>query len=195
MSVTGRGGEARLHIGGLEGVDHLPDVALQETVEIVEREVHAVIGDAVLGKIVSAHFFAPVARADLSFALRRVLFRLLALLLFQQAGTQDLHRLFLVLLLRATVLAAHAHARGKVQDLHGGVRGIHALAARAAGAADIDLEFVGLQFQVHLLGLGQHGHGRDGSVDAPLRLRGRDALHAMHAALVAELAEDAVPES
>ena len=68
-------------------------------------------------------------------------------------------RLGLVLLLRTLVGAANNQAAGLVHDLHGGIGGVHALAALAGGAADVDLDFVGLDFDVHFLRLGQHGHG------------------------------------
>ena len=109
---------------------------------------------------------------------------------FEQAGAQDVEGLFLVLLLAAPVLAADDHAGGDVEDLDGGIGGVDALAAGAAGAADFDADFVGLEFEIDFLGLGQDGDGGGGGVDAALRLGGGDALDAVDAALVAHLAED-----
>ena len=40
----------------------------------------------------------------------------------------------------------------------------------------------GLILHVHVLGLGHHRHRDGGGVDAALRLGGRHALHAVHAA-------------
>ena len=44
----------------------------------------------------------------------------------------------------------------------------------------------GLICNLHVVDLGQHGHGRRRGVDAPLGFGGRHALHAVHAALVLE---------
>ena len=49
-------------------------------------------------------------------------------------------------------------------------------------AEDVDAEILVLDLDVDLLGLGQHGDGGGRGVDAPLRLGGRHALHAVHAA-------------
>ena len=51
-----------------QGVDHRSEVAGQDIVELVERQVDAVIGEAVLGKVVGADPLAAVARADLRLA-------------------------------------------------------------------------------------------------------------------------------
>src|SRR5207247_5298337 len=70
--------------------------------------------------------------------------------------------------------------------LHGGMRRVNALAAGAAGAADGDVQFLGLDLDVDLLGLGQHGDGGGAGVDAALRFGRRHALDAVNAPLVFE---------
>ena len=70
-----------------------------------------------------------------------------------------------------------------MRDAHGRVGGVHALAARAAGAVHVDAQIVLVDLDLHLVGLGQHGHGGRGGVDAALALGLRNALHAVHAAL------------
>ena len=77
-----------------------------------------------------------------------------------------------------------------MHDLDGGVGGVHALAAGTARAADFDAEVVGFEVEVDILGFGQHRDGRGGGVNAPLRFGRRHALHAMHAALEAQLPKD-----
>ena len=77
-----------------------------------------------------------------------------------------------------------------MHDLHGGVGGVHALSAGSAGAADLDAQVLGFDFDIHLLGFGKNGNCGGGGVDAALRLGGGHALHAVHAALVAEAAEN-----
>ena len=101
------------------------------------------IGDAVLGEIVGAVLFAAFAGADLVFAVGGIFRIFLGDLPVEQAGAQDIERLDLVFLLRTLVGATNDHAGGFVDDLHGGIRGIYALAAFAGGAADIDLDLIG----------------------------------------------------
>ena len=52
-----------------QGVDHRIEVAGDDVVELVEREVDAVVGQAVFGEIVGADPLAAVAGADLGLAL------------------------------------------------------------------------------------------------------------------------------
>ena len=72
-------------------------------------------------------------------------------------------------------------------DAHGGIGAVDVLPARAGSAVGVDAQVVGIDLHFHVLGLGQHCHGRRGGVDAPGALRHGHALHAMHAALKFEL--------
>ena len=170
--------------------DEFIEVAFDEVGEVVERQLDAVVGDAVLREIVGADFFAAFARADLVFADGGVFGVFLGDLAFEQARAQHGQGARPVFYLRAFVGAAHDESAGLVNDLHGGVGGVHALTALAGRAADVDLDLVGLDLDVHLLGLGQHGDGGGAGVDAPLRLRGGHALDAVDAALVFEPLEN-----
>src|SRR5450631_1107881 len=72
-----------------------------------------------------------------------VLFHLGALLVeleFVEAGLEHIHRGGAVLDLRALVLAGDDEAARDVGDAHGGVGGVDALAARTAGAVDVDAD-------------------------------------------------------
>src|SRR5207237_8926716 len=71
-------------------------------------------------------------------------------------------------------------------DANGGVRRVHALAARPGRAVDVDLQVVGIDLHLDLLGLRHHRDRRSGRVDAPLRLRLGHALDAVRAALPLE---------
>ena len=77
-----------------------------------------------------------------------------------------------------------------VQDLHGAVGRVDALAARAAARRDADLEVLLVDVHVDVVGLRQHGDGRRRRVDAPLLLGRGHALHAVHAALEAQVRVD-----
>ena len=134
--------------------------------QVVDREVDAVVGDPALREVVGADLGAAVAGRDLRLALRRVLRLLLLQLGVVEARAQHLHRLRAVLDLRALVLAGDDEAGRQVGDAHGGVGGVDALPAGAAGAVDVDAEVLLLDVDVHLLDLGQHRHGGGRGVDA-----------------------------
>ena len=101
----------------------------------------------------------------------------------EQPGPQDAHRLLLVLQLALLVLAADHDAGRQVGDPDRRVGGVHALAAGAAAAEDVDAQVVLVDLDVDLLGLGQHQDAGRAGVDAALRLGDRHPLHAVHAAL------------
>lgn len=88
------------------------------------------------------------------------------------------------------MLAADVEAGGEVEDLYGGVCGVDVLAACAAGAADFDAEVVGVHVYIDVFGFGEDGDGDGGGVDAALGLGGGDALDAVDAGFVFEVAED-----
>ena len=73
---------------------------------------------------------------------------------FIQARLQHLHRGGAVLVLASLILAGDDHAGGHVRDAHGGIGGVHVLAASTGGAIGIDLEIrfldVDVDFIVHL---------------------------------------------
>jgi len=82
---------------GRERVGDLRQVAVQDLLEPVQRQLDAMVGDAALGVVVGADLLRPLARADLR-SPGRGLFGLLApALLLVEESTQDAHRLGLVL--------------------------------------------------------------------------------------------------
>ena len=60
------------------------------------------------------------------------------------------------------------------------------------GAEGVDADVLGVDLDVDLLGLGQDGHGDGRGVDAARGLGRGNALHAVDAALEAQLRVDAV---
>jgi len=72
-----------------EAVDHVGDVAFHDAIELMQGETDAVIGEAILGEIVGADFFAAIARADHAAALSSDGLLLLFELDFVEARTQD----------------------------------------------------------------------------------------------------------
>jgi hypothetical protein len=152
----------------------------------VHGDLDAVVGHAALGEVVGADLLCPLARADLGRPRRGELGLLGGELALVEPGAQDLHRALAVLQLRLLVLHGDDDAGRLVGDPHGRVRRVDRLAAGSGRAVDVDLQVVGVDVDVDLLRLGQHGDGGRRGVDAPLRLRLGDALHAVRAALELE---------
>ena len=89
-------------------------VAVNENGEIVERNLDAVVGDAVLREIVGANFFGAITGLDLAAALRSQSRVLLFLLHFVETGAEDAHGLGAILDLRFLVLLRDNEAAGNV---------------------------------------------------------------------------------
>src|SRR6185369_13964720 len=98
-----------------------------------------------------------------------------------------------VLELGALVLALDDDAGGDVPDLDGAVGGVDALPAGPPGGGDGDVEVLVVDLDVDIVRLGEHGDGGRRGVDAPLGLGRGHALHAVDAALVAEVGEHGLP--
>src|SRR5262245_21901173 len=88
-----------------QGPGQLVEVAGDDGVELVEVEVDAVVGDAVLREVVGADALAAVAGADLAAALLGALAVQRLLLPLVQPATQDAQGPVVVLVLAALVLA------------------------------------------------------------------------------------------
>ena len=143
---------------------------------------------ASLRKIVRTDALGAVSRSHLTFALGCDLRILLRLFLRKKAAAQHAERLVFILVLAALVLTFHHHSRGDVRHADGGRRLVDVLAARARGAERVDAQIGRRNVHFDLLGLGHDRHRHRGRVDAPLRFRLGDALHAVHAALEFEAA-------
>src|ERR671922_294486 len=172
-------------LGG-ERLGEIVQLAVEGRVEPVLRELDPVVGDAILGEVVGADLLRPLARADLRPPRRLLLLALLRALELVEPRPQHAHRLRLVLELRLLVLHRDDDACGHVRDAHSRVGRVHALAARAGRAVDVDLQVVRVDLHLDLLDLGHHGDRCRRGVDAALRLRLRDTLHAVRAALPLE---------
>ncbi len=132
------------------------------------------IGEPVLLEVVRADLLAAAATADLRLAGRRRLGAGLVLGLLQQAGARSttIARALFWSWLRSSCMRDD-DARRDVGDAHGGVRRVHALTTRAAGAEHVDLQVALVDVDVHLFGLGHDEHRRRRRVDAPLALGDR----------------------
>src|SRR5581483_11199472 len=141
-----------------ERVGDLVELTGEDPVELVQRQVDAVIGDAVVLVVVRADLFAPTATADLTAPRLRRLRLLTVLLELQQSGTQHLQRLRPVLDLALLVLHGDDEARRLVRDAHCGVGRVHRLPTRTGRAVHVDLQVALVDGDVDLLRLGEHRH-------------------------------------
>ena len=73
---------------------------------------------------------------------------------------KDLHGLVLVLELGLLVLTADDKSGRLVCNAHCRVGGVNALTAGPARTIDVDFEVFGIDFNLHILRLGQHGDRR-----------------------------------
>src|SRR5439155_24825748 len=83
------------------------EIAFDKCREVVERDVNAMIGDAVLRKIVGADFLAALAGANLSASLGCVTSIFLGNFSFEQARAKDGQGACFVLLLRTLIGATN----------------------------------------------------------------------------------------
>src|ERR1700719_1400484 len=150
----------------------------------MQGQADAVIGYAILRIVVGADFLGAVAGFDLSAALGGQGGLLFFHFLFIEAGAQDAHGFGAIFDLRFFVLLRDDQAAGNVRDAHGGVSGVHGLAAGTGGTEGVDSQVLGFDFDVDIVGFRKHGHGCGGSVNAALLLGGGNALHAVHATFV-----------
>src|SRR6267154_487107 len=153
----------------------------------MQGEADAVIGYPVLRVVVGADFFGAVAGFDLSAALRGQGGLLLFHFLFVETGAEHAHGFGAIFDLGFFVLLGDDQAAGNVRDAHGGIGGVHGLAAGTGGAESVDAQIFGFDFDVDVVGFREHGYGCGGGVNAALLLCGRDALNTVYAAFVFQL--------
>src|SRR5262249_10044442 len=112
---------------GLQRLRQLGEVPVHDVVDLVQRESDAMIGDPSLREVVGAYALGAVTRPYERLARSGFLRLLLTHLLVLDARRQDGERLFLVLVLRACVLALHHYSGRKMRDSHRRVPLVHGL--------------------------------------------------------------------
>src|SRR5947207_118777 len=125
-------------IRSLQCRNHFLEVAFHKPIQIVKSKPGAVVGNAVLRKVVSADFFFAATRSDLTPAMGRIFLRFFTLFGFEQTRAQNIERFLLVLLLAPSVLAADDCTLWNMQNLHCGISRVHALAAWSARATNFN---------------------------------------------------------
>jgi hypothetical protein len=94
-------------------------------------EADAVIGEAVLGKVIGADFFVSFAGANLLTACGLDFSSLLFPFFFQKTGSQNAHGGSTVFDLGAAVLATNDQTGRNMEDLNRGIGGVDPLSAWA----------------------------------------------------------------
>src|SRR4029077_6346486 len=101
-----------------------------------------------------------------------------------EPGAENAHGFGAILDLRFFVLLRNDEAAGNVGDAHGGISGVDGLAAGTGRAEGVNAQVLGFDLDVNFVGFGEDRDGGGGSVDAALRFRGGNALHAVDTAFV-----------
>jgi hypothetical protein len=173
---------------------HVVEIAVEDGLQLVQRQVDAVVGEPALREVVGPDPVAAVAAADQALARRGFLRGAFVAVLVAQPRRQHRHRLGLVAVLRAVVLALGDDAGRQVGDADRAVGLVDVLTAGAAGAEGVDAQLGRVQRHfLGLVGLGQDRDGAGAGVDAALRLGHRHTLHAVPAGLELEPRVDVVP--
>src|SRR6266403_5131550 len=136
----------------------------------MQGQADAVIGYAILRIVVGANFLGAVAGFDLSAALGGQGGLLFFHFLFVEAGAENAHGFGAIFDLRFFVLLRDDEAAGNVRDAHGGVRGVHGLAAGTGRAEGVDAQVLGFDFDVDVVGFREYGYGGGRGVNAALLL-------------------------
>lgn len=152
----------------------------------------AVIGEAVLGKVIGADLFVAFARTDLLPAGGLDFAALFFPLFFEKTRSKNAHGGSTVFDLGAAILATDNEAGGKVKDLDGGVGRVDPLAAGTAGATNFNADFIGADLKFDFFGHRKNGDSGGGGVDAALGFGGGHALDAMDAAFMAHGGKDSL---
>src|ERR1039458_3432068 len=112
-------------------------VAVHDVLDLVQRQVDAVVGDTPLREVVGANALGTVAAAYQALARRRLFRRLFPQLLVLDARRQHRQSLRLVIVLRAPILALHHDAGGQMRHAHGGIGLVDVLPAGTGSAESI----------------------------------------------------------
>ncbi len=111
-------------------------------VELVERQIDAVIGAASLREIIGADALRAIAGADLAFAVGGTFGIKLRAFQIIEPGAQHFQRLGLVLVLRLLILLLHDEAGRQMGDAHGAVGRVDRLTAGTARAEHVDAQIL-----------------------------------------------------
>src|SRR2546428_1116932 len=169
--------------------DERVDVAAEHASRIPDLETRPmVLHERVRVEDVGADLASPVGGAELT-ALLRLRFFLRPHLSLKQPRAEDLHRGFLVLELRALVLARDHDAARQVRDADGRLGLVHVLPACASRAVGVDPQVLGAYLYFRLaLDFGGRIDQRERRLTPPLEVEWRDAPESMRPPLGLQVA-------
>ena len=167
-------------------LDELVEIPVEYPLKVVRGQVDPVVRYPGLGEVVGPDLFAPLPCSDLGAAVLGDRLVLLALGDVHQARPQDAERFFLVPVLGFLILARGHHSRRHMSDPDGRVVPVDVLAPGPRCPEGLDLQFLWVELDVDLIGLGEDGHGNRRCMDPPGGLGLGDALDAVDAAFVLE---------
>ena len=162
-----------------------------DLIEFVQREIDAMVGDPVLGKVVGANPLAAVPGADQRLSLVGPFLFFFLAFVDRRVAPSVRAGLGQILVLALFVLALDDDTRFVMRQSNGRFGLVDVLPARAAGVKLVDPVVVRLQIDVDIFRFGHHRDRGGRRVDASLGLGFGHALHAMSAAFVLQFAIDA----
>src|SRR6185437_6524125 len=113
-----------------ERIDKRAELPLHHEIELMESEIDAMVGDAILRKIVRSDFLRTITRFNLAAAFGGDGFVLLRLFHFVETRAKHAHGFGAVLNLRFFVLLRNDEAGRNMSYAHGGIGCVYGLAAR-----------------------------------------------------------------
>ena len=185
--------QPKVLVPGNECIKQFVQEPLHDPIEGVEGQVDAVIGEAVLRKIVGSDSFGTIAGTDHVLSFRAELRFFGGTLRRKDFRAQDGHAFFLVLVLGAFLFGLDDDTGRQVCDSDGGVGFIDMLTAGAAGAVGVDSQIFGADDEfIFGFGFRECGYGCGGGMDTSLRLGFGDTLDAVTASFVSKMVESAI---
>ncbi len=165
---------------GNQRINQFVQIAFHNPVELVERQIDAMIGNTSLREIISADTLGSIARTDLATARFRAFGFCLLALHVVKACPENLHGAGAVLVLGFFSLNDHDAGRD-VRNANRRIGRVHVLATGARCPHRIDADILITDLNVNILGFGQNRDGCRRCMDAPAGFRFRHTLHAVHA--------------
>ena len=101
-----------------QGIYDAIDLAFNNLIKAVDRQVNSVVGEAILREVVCANSVAPVAGPDHCLALGPLFLLFFLLQVIEKSGLHDAHSFLLVPVLRSFILALGNDSRWDVGYAH-----------------------------------------------------------------------------
>ena len=161
-------------------------------IQLVDRQIDTVIGDAIVRKIISSNTLATVTRTDQAFPFAGPLLRFLLLIEIVQLGFHPSNRLGQILVLTSLFTAFDFDPRLFVNQSDRRSGFIDVLStSTTTGRIPFGCIVVRFQIDFDVFRLGHHGHGCRRRVNSAFGFRFRNPLHTMTTTFVLQFAKAA----